>query len=439
MGVVRTAPVSSSAAGLPEEAYAAALASVPSLGPKGLRAMLDGSPPHDAWTDLRRGGGEGRRARWAREARRIDVAVVWREHARRGITVAVRGGPGYPAALAGDVEAPAVLFAIGDPLVLDRHPRVAIVGTRSATRYGLGVAADLGAELAAHGVVVVSGLALGIDGAAHEGALAPPRAAPAEEPGTAVGGPGAGSGAVAHGGSPRGSSRAGSLAPPVAVVAGDLSVPYPRAHIGLWRRVAAAGAVLSEAPIGAADIGWRFPQRNRIIAALAHVVVVVECHHSGGALHTVRAATRRGIAVGAVPGSVRSPASAGTNDLLADGCFVVRDATDVLVATGLATAWATGSNRRAEGVGDAPRSNADLLPARDGAPARDGGGRAGAVREAEDDGAASAVLDALGWERCSVEQVLVRTGLSLPAVSMALERLRTAGHANGEAGWWERA
>jgi DNA processing protein len=188
LGVVRTAAVSSSAAALPEEAYAAALASVPSLGPKGLRAILDGSPPHDAWTDIR-SGGEGRRARWACEARRIDVAVVWREHARRGITVAVRGGPGYPVALAGDVEAPAVLFAIGDPLVLDRHPRVAIVGTRSATRYGLGVAADLGAELAAHGVVVVSGLALGIDGAAHEGALAPPRAAPARR--TVRRGPGA--------------------------------------------------------------------------------------------------------------------------------------------------------------------------------------------------------------------------------------------------------
>ena len=438
MGAVRTDRASSSAAALPDEAYAAALASVPSLGPVGLRTMLDGSPPHDAWTDLRRGG-EGRRARWAREARRIDVAAVWREHVRRGISVTVRGGRGYPAALAGDVEAPAVLFAIGDPLVLDRHPRVAIVGTRSATRYGLGIAADLGAELAAHGVVVVSGLALGIDGAAHEGALAPPRAAPAEEPGTLVRSATGSGGAAADDGAPRGPSRAGSLAPPVAVVAGDLSVPYPRAHAGLWRRVAAAGAVLSEAPIGAADIGWRFPQRNRIIAALADVVVVVECHHSGGALHTVRAAARRGIAVGAVPGSVRSPASAGTNDLLADGCFVVRDATDVLVATGLATARVPASGRRADHVADAPRSDADLLPERDGEPARDGGLRAGAVHAAEDDRAASAVLDALGWERCSVDQVLVRTGLPLPAVSMALERLRTAGHAHGEAGWWERA
>ncbi|MGH9083247.1 MAG: DNA-processing protein DprA, partial [Acidimicrobiales bacterium] len=295
---------------LPDPAYAAALASLSGVGPKKLRTWLDASTASVVWGSIVAGQLD---RRWRQDACRTDVAALWEAHSARGIDVVVRGRSPYPECLAGDAEAPAVLFALGDPEIPDRYPRAAIVGTRTATRYGLGLAAQLGSDLAVAGVAVVSGLALGIDGAAHEGAVA------AWESGR------------------------GKAAPPVAVVAGGLDSPYPRRHGPLWRRVAAAGTVLSEAPVGAADLGWRFPQRNRILAALADVVVVVECHATGGSLHTVRAATRRGIAVGAVPGSVRSPASSGTNDLLADGCFVVRDATDVLVAIGLARAGLAGA------------------------------------------------------------------------------------------------
>ncbi|MGH9088059.1 MAG: DNA-processing protein DprA, partial [Acidimicrobiales bacterium] len=298
---------------LPDGAYAAALASLAGVGPRALRTWLDDAGPATVWRRLCEGELD---LRFTSPARRTDVAGVWEAHRREGIDVLVRGRPPYPGALAADEEAPAVLFALGDPSVVDRFPRVAVVGTRTPTRYGLGVAAQLGGELSAAGTAVVSGLALGIDGAAHEGAVAARVAAAAD-----------------------------GAAPPVAVVAGGLDHAYPRRHALLWRRVAEAGAVLSEAPVGAADLGWRFPQRNRIIAALAHVVVVVECHATGGSLHTVRAATRRSVPVGAVPGSVRSPASNGTNDLLADGCFVVRDATDVLVALGLARAGATSPRR----------------------------------------------------------------------------------------------
>lgn len=397
---------------LPEEAYAAALASLPGVGPKTLRALLDSTPPQTAWQALLAGRTAplGRPAPVVRAARATDVAEVWKRHRRAGIGVSVLGRAGYPAALAKDPEAPAVLFSLGDPSVVDRHPRVAIVGTRSATRYGLGVAAQLGAELAAAGVVVASGLALGIDGAAHEGSYAAWHTVQATSSAASIG-PNAG--------------------PPVAVVAGAVDAPYPRQHTGLWWRVAEAGAVLSESPADSADGGWRFPMRNRIIAALADVVVVVECHARGGSLHTVQAAAKRGIPVGAVPGSVRSPASAGTNALLADGCFVVRDVSDVLVAVGLATASLP--IRRPEGCGgervEEGIAESEVEQSADDA---DDGSQ-------EEDPVLAIVLDAIGWERCSLEDVLARSGLALDVAAGALERLRAQGRLHGVGGWWERA
>lgn len=386
---------------LPDAAYGAALASVPGIGPRRLRRLLDEAEPAAAWRAVLDGRHGDQHGSWRDQAHRIDVAAAWAAYRRLGIRVLVRGYDGYPAVLAGDTEAPAVLFASGDPAVLDRHPRVAVIGTRSATRYGLGIAGQLGADLAAAGVIVISGLALGIDGAAHEGAWAAWRSAPS-------------------GG-----------APPVGVVAGPVDVPYPAAHSRLWEQVADAGALLSESPIGDTVPRWRFPMRNRILAALSDVVVVVECHPRGGALHTVRAADRRGISVGAVPGSVRSPASAGTNDLLADGCFVVRDATDVLIAVGLARAGDVPScsarRRTPPSPGDRPTAPAHALPA------VAGGG--GSDRAADTD---SSVLDALGWEACSMEEVLRRTTLPLATASGALERLERAGRVRGTAGWWER-
>ncbi|MHB1849929.1 MAG: DNA-processing protein DprA [Acidimicrobiales bacterium] len=402
-----TIPPATSSSALPEEAYAVALASVSGIGPKSLRALLQDATPRAAWDELVRGRVHLVASRQGGavvgHARRTDVAALWEAHVRAGIGVYVLGQPEYPTVLADDPQAPAVLFFIGRPAVLDAAPRVAVVGTRSATRYGLGVAAQLGADLAAAGVVVVSGLALGIDGAAHEGAVAAWHAACGE----------ALDGASSLGDIPRGSGRGeGRAAPPVAVVAGSVATPYPRQHARLWRRVANAGAVLSESPIGVADLAWRFPLRNRIIAAISDVVVVVECHVRGGSLHTVQAATARGVTVGAVPGSVRSPASAGTNDLIADGCFVVRDASDVLVAVGIASA-STGRKS-----GDHPVSSGvgvDGLPF----PTAD-------------------VARAVGWDPTPLEEILGRTGLGMDAVCGALERLRARRLVHGEGGCWER-
>lgn len=351
--------------GLPEWAYAAALAGLPYMAWDRLGALLGGRSPGGAWGWVVAGGAG---SAWARAARATSVAEVEAAHRRAGVAVHVHGGAAYPAALAGDHEAPPVVFLQGSPAALD-GVLVGIVGTRRATGYGRDVAYQFARELSEAGVGVVSGLALGIDGAAHEGALA------------------------------------AGAAPPVGVVGSGLDVVYPRRHAGLWRRVVVGGALVSEAPLGARPEPWRFPARNRLIAALSSVLVVVESHAAGGSMHTVRAAAERGVPVMAVPGPVRSPASAGTNGLLADGCAPACDPGDVLVALSLETA---------------------------ARPARVDHRRPPVAEEA-------AVLDLLGWEAASLEDLLARTDLAPSRVAVALSRLEVAGWARGRGGWWERA
>jgi DNA processing protein len=350
--------------GLPEEAFAAALASLPSMGPARLRALLAADPPSEAWA--RAGGG-------ARSSG--EVARVWERQTGHGITVLVGGDPSYPSRLADDPQAPAVLFCLGDPAALRDAPTAALVGTRAPTRYGVGVAAQFGADLSAAGVSVVSGLALGIDGAAHEGAC-------------------------------------GAGAPPVGVVAGGLDRPYPRRHERLWERVASSGVIVSESPAGVPTERWRFPVRNRLLAALSDVVVVVESRHHGGARHTVDAAIERGVPVGAVPGSIRSATSEGTNALLAEGAFPVCSSGDVLVALSLAGAVAASSSH-------VPTSHVSSLPA-------------------EPDPRDRGVYDALTADPASLDELVRVTGLHLAELCGGLERLAQAGLARDVGGWWER-
>ena len=284
-----------------------------------------------------------------------------------GFTLLRPGDEAWPPSLLDDPKPPAQLYVDGDASVLDA-PRVAIIGTRRCSASGREVARELGRALADAGVCVVSGLAYGIDGAAHGGALQ----------GTAA---------------------------PVAVVGTGLDVIYPPQHRDLWRAVAAKGAVVSEYAPGTPPERWRFPARNRIIAALADVVVVVESHAGGGSLHTVEAALERGRTVMAVPGSVRSPASAGTNALLAAGSPPARDAEDVLVALGLEPAvWARSTAKSA-------------LP-----PAGDVG----------------AVLDAVGWEPSTLEQIADRLAAPLGPVAVHLLTLVGDGWIKQHAGWYER-
>ncbi len=403
--------------GLPEEAYAVATASLGKIGPGRLRALLRGEAASDAWDRLCRGRHRSDpEGRWREEAGRTDVHAIWRRHRSAGIGAVRFGEEGYPEVLADDPEAPELLFFLGDLSATATPARVTVVGTRSATRYGLGVAAQLGAELGAAGVAVLSGLALGIDGAAHEGACA------ARAAGDAAG-------------------------RPVAIVAGGLDDPYPRRHAGLWRRVAGAGAVLSECPAGVGNETWRFPLRNRLLAALAQVVVVVECHARGGSLHTVAAADRRGRPVGAVPGSIRSPASSGTNGLLADGAFPVRDTADVLTALSLEGASLRvgvppgGAAPGAPGsAGGRPSSRPPFDASPLGAAVAEGPGAApsgGAVARPPDgaDGRTEqSVEQALEWEPCSLDQLLRRTRLPLAELAAELERLVRDGRVEEIAG-----
>ncbi len=350
---------------VPEWAYTAALAGLAYMTWDRLTAVLADAGPAEAWSRVCDGAAG---AAWARAAVSTSVEAVADAHVRAGVRVTRLGEPGYPNLLAEDHEAPPVLFSIGRLEAL-APPRVGLVGTRRTTGYGRDVARELGRDLAQAGVAVVSGLAAGIDGASHEGALA------------ALG------------------------APPVAVVGSGLDVAYPRHHKGLWRQVAEAGLLLSEAPLGARPEPWRFPARNRIIAALSQVLVVVESHAAGGSFHTVRAAAERGVPVMAVPGPVRSPASAGTNRLLSEGCAPACEGADVLVALSLET------------VGSPTRTDHRPAPGPEDAP----------------------VLEAVGWEATSTEQVLVRTGLTPSRLAVALTHLEVGGWVRNLGGWWERA
>jgi len=203
----------------------------------------------------------------------------------------------YPDSLRDAADAPWALIGRGNAGLLDGlepFGTVTIVGARRATSYGREIAYELGRELARAGMVVVSGLAFGIDACAHRGAV-----------------------------------EAGRT---IAVLGCGPDVAYPASHRSLWRRICECGLVISEFPPGATPWRWTFPARNRIMAALAGMTVVVEAATRSGSLITTDLAADLGRDLGAVPGPVNSRASAGPNGLLASGAHVVRDAQDVLDA-----------------------------------------------------------------------------------------------------------
>jgi DNA processing protein len=414
---------------LPPEAWAFALSLLPGCEQRRLAAVLAAADhdPEAAWQGVVRGrvpdedavrGAARLRSAWQAAAARIDPSSAWRRLSDDGIGVWLLHGDGYPARLAADPDPPPILFWRGDPQALER-PAVAIVGTRRCTAYGTDVARALGHDLSAAGVAVVSGLALGIDGAAHEGALAGRLTDALSErdddldPLLHTNGETAGD--RGHGldvdptlgaNQPAGPGHALG-APPIGVVGSGLDVVYPPRHRQLWNRVGTHGLLLTEAPPGTSPEPWRFPRRNRVLAALADLVIVVESHARGGSLSTVRAAIDRGIPVMAVPGSVRSPSSAGTNRLLADGAAPVTDVDDVLVALSL------------EGV---------TLDRTSRAPT------AGHGHDRDDD---DPLLAAVEWTPTSTEDVLRRTGLDLPEASRRLTQLELAGKVRRRGGWWE--
>ncbi len=304
---------------------------------------------------------------WRRCGERRVPDQVWQQCLDAGIEVVVAGDAAYPAVLLDDPRRPAALFVRGDLDVLDAR-RVGIVGTRNATQHGRETAARFGYELAAEGVVVVSGLAKGIDGAAHRGALA-------------VDG-----------------------ARPVAVVGTGPDRPYPAIHGELWEAVASRGAVISEWPPGTQPDAFRFPLRNRILAALVEVLVVVESRERGGSLITAREAAERGVEVFAVPGALQSRAALGTNKLLCDGATPATETADLLMALGL-------DRRRAGRSRHDPRSLPTASDRR--------------------------LIDVCRTQPHMLETISQRIGDSLVDTAMAVARLEHAGWLRETAGWFE--
>ncbi|MHB9130542.1 MAG: DNA-processing protein DprA [Armatimonadota bacterium] len=230
-------------------------------------------------------------------ARLLDAAN--RDHAgelarlqRLGIRLIPYYDPGYPTRLRTIPDPPCVLFVKGELLPEDDRA-IAIVGSRRASPYGRHVAAELAAGLAQRGLIVVSGMAIGTDTAAHEGCL-----------------------------------RAGGRT--IAVLGSGVDVIYPPENTTLYERIAAQGAVISENPPGAPPSRISFPIRNRIISGLSLGVIVVEASEKSGALITVDHALEQGREVFAVPGSVNSTQSRGTHHLLRDGARLVESVDDVL-------------------------------------------------------------------------------------------------------------
>ena len=236
---------------------------------------------------------------WRAHARAFDVRAYEQRLAAGGFGFLARSAAAFPPLLRSIHDPPPGLFLRGaaDPELLSR-PAVAVVGARACSGYGASVARMLGRELARAGLLVVSGLARGIDAEAHRGALEAER-------------------------------------PTVAVLGSGIDRDYPAAHAQLARRIAASGLIVSEYAPGVEPAPWRFPARNRIVAGLCAAAVVVEARERSGALITADLALEEGREVFAVPGEIGSALSAGTNGLLKLGAAPLTAAADVLSSFGL--------------------------------------------------------------------------------------------------------
>ncbi len=347
-----------------ELAALVALSALPGIAPARLWALLSLGPPSSVWERACRGAlprmtrGQATEE-WQRWAVTIDQRGLLGAHRSQGITILPFGHVGYPELLMHDPDPPAVLYTSG-PTSLDQRVSVAIVGTRRSTRYGHDVAHDLGAELAARGILVVSGLAHGIDAAAHAGAAS-------ADPACCVG-----------------------------VVASGLDRVYPANNRGLWHAVADRGCLVSEWPLGSAARPWRFPARNRLVAALSAAVVVVESAARGGSMYTVDEAVRRDRSVFAVPGSINSPASVGTNKLIGEGAQLLAstaELADALAPAAEQLQFEVDKDKRATGSDDET----------------------------------SWLLQLIGWEPITVDGIVATADRSPIDVTLEIERQIAAG------------
>jgi DNA processing protein len=294
---------------------------------------------------------------------------------RIGARLVCWGEPSYPSALAAIEDAPPILTVLGRPELLCR-PMVAVVGARNASANGRRLARELAAGLGQGGLVVVSGLARGIDAAAHLGGL---------ETGTA------------------------------AVVAGGVDIVYPEENRGLYDALRRQGAIIAELPLGSEPQARHFPRRNRIISGMALGVLVVEAAARSGSLITARYALEQGREVFAVPGSPLDPRCRGANDLLRRGATLTETAEDVLSQLGPLVQGAP-----------PPRSLTSLpLPVAESWPLGSPSGGAGEPLADED--ALDMILERLGPTPVAVDELVRQCQLTASAVATLLLELELAG------------
>ncbi|MGB0120232.1 MAG: DNA-processing protein DprA [Solirubrobacterales bacterium] len=294
-----------------------------------------------------------------------------------GCWACCRHDPRFPRGLTDGPDGPRVLIGKGEgfPLSeLETRSSVTIVGSRRATGYGLEVARNLGRDIASTGIAVISGMALGIDGAAHRGAL----------------------------------ERGRTLA----VLASGPDQAYPVSHQRLYRQILEKGLVVSEMPPGTSPRRWGFPARNRIMASMSQMTVVVEAAFRSGSLITAEMAADAGREVGAVPGQVTIGPAAGTNELIANGAALIRDARDVIdrvVGVGAMPLPIPGPPLTPElnPVLDAVERGCDTVDSAADFLARDASGIAIAL----------ARLEVLGYLTCSIAGKYSRTGQETPVES----------------------
>ena len=338
----------------------------------------------------------------------IEATARWLEDP--GHDLIAWDDPDYPRALLDVGDAPPVLFHIGRRDLLNR-PAFAIVGSRNATPQGIATAREFAAALCAAGLTIVSGLAEGIDTAAHEGALGrtiDPGAGRTPDRATALATDRAAAGA--------GVPAAGST---IAVVGTGPDRVYPARNRDLARRIAAEGALLSEYFPGTPARKENFPRRNRLISGLARGVLVVEATLSSGSLITARLAGDQGREVFAIPGSIHSPFARGCHKLIREGAKLVETAQDVLDELGLAQPAAPPAGTAAY-RGDARRARRATGP---GAAPDDAG--AAAAEAAGTLGSDAAVLLAAMEHSgpVAVDVLVARTGLAASDVAAQLVRL----------------
>lgn len=293
----------------------------------------------------------------------IHSALAWA--AEPGNHLITLADTAYPRALLEIADPPVLLYVKGDPTLL-QTPGLAIVGARSATPGGCANAEAFAEALAAAGLTIISGLALGIDAAAHAGALRPP---------------------------------AGRT---IAVIGTGADRVYPARHQKLAHQIAASGAIVSEFPLGTPALPHNFPRRNRLIAGLARGVLVVEAAVGSGSLITARLATENGREVFAIPGSIHSPLARGCHRLIRDGAKLVETAADVLDEL----AWAAPVNATRAPVRSAaaaPTEDPDVPPEH------------------------ARVLAALGHDPLDIDTLAGRCGLTLDALYAILLSLELDG------------